>query len=102
MNSKRNKDVTLSDNLIPSPTDQSLPVTPDNNQPLKRELHVLNSGTREQSYVHKDSGNRIIHWDSLKSLIQTNLVCRKCGSDIVLKEYTVGIATKVELTCKKM
>ena len=72
MNRKRKEHVPLSDNLITAATDQFLPVTPDKIQPLKRELHVLNSGTREQSYVHKDSGNRIIHWDSLKSLIQKN------------------------------
>ena len=66
---------------------------------MSRELSSLNKRS-SRLYSNNDSGNRIIHWDSLQSLISSNLVCKKCFSDISITETTVGIATEVTLTCK--
>ena len=48
----------------------------------------------------KESGNRILHWNSLASLVTENLVCRICGSEVKFTEKTVGVATEVSLCCK--
>ena len=69
--------------------------------PLTRELLGLTNATRTRApYARQDSGNRIIHWDSLKSLISCNTVCKVCGSDVNIGETTIGIATQVVMTCK--
>ena len=66
-----------------------------------REAEKLNKGPRERNdYIKRDSGNRIIHWDSLQDMICTNSVCRQCGSNVYLDEFTTGLATQVRLTCQ--
>lgn len=68
---------------------------------FKRELNALTKpATREYAVRVKDSGNRIVHWDSLCSLITSNLVCKVCGGDIKLSDHTTGIATEINLSCK--
>ena len=54
---------------------------------------------REREYSTKDSGNRLVHWDSLRSLLCSNLCCNKCGASVKLCKRTVGIATQVEVIC---
>lgn len=67
---------------------------------LQRELSALTSTTRIYHSRSRDSGNRIVHWDSLCSMIGSNVVCRDCGGDVKLTEATTGIATQIKLTCK--
>ena len=67
---------------------------------LKRELEQLNCEKKERRCEMHDSGNRIVHWDSLKSILTSNLVCKQCGHDICVTENTIGIATEVQLGCK--
>ena len=73
---------------------------------LMKELRVLQDpGTDDEcinasfSRLHNDNGNRIIHWDSLKSLVCTNVKCKHCDGEVTLTECTTGIATVVNLTC---
>ena len=66
-----------------------------------RELKGLSEKDQKRNYVPRDSGNRIIHWNSMKSLICGNAVCKKCFGDLNLTETTVGIATEVTLHCKQ-
>ena len=75
-------------------------VTKANN--LTREMNKLHNETRDRSneYLKKCSGNRLIHWDSLKSLICTSTVCNQCGSSVYIDELTTGIATQIKLTCQ--
>lgn len=86
---------------------ESTPVSPENcNQSnrtnaLSREVASLEASARVYpSTRNNDSGNRIIHWDSHCSIISSNVVCRNCGSYVLLSETTVGIATQVKLTCQ--
>ena len=65
-----------------------------------RELKGLSTKPRIREYVPRDSGNRIIHWSSMKNLICSNANCKKCGGGLDLTETTVGIATEVTLYCK--
>jgi len=44
--------------------------------------------------------SRLVHFDSLKSIVESMAICRLCGSNLVLLEKTVGIATKVKLSCE--
>ena len=68
---------------------------------FQRELNALRKpATREYAVRMKDSGNRIVHWDSLCSMISENLVCKVCGGDIKLSDHTTGIATEINLSCK--
>jgi len=67
---------------------------------MSREMMSLEMTERVKPSERKDSGNRIIHWDSLHSLVSSNLGCKKCGADVSLTETTVGIATQIKLTCK--
>jgi len=69
---------------------------------LIREINELHKDTRDRSneYVKKCSGNRLIHWDSLKSLISTYTVCKVCGSSVYIDELTTDIATQIKLTCQ--
>ena len=81
----------------------TLPLTNEINKTNKlcREIEGLHKGPREQNnYTKRDSGNRIIHWDSLQSIICTNTICSQCGSNVYLNELTTGIATQVKLTCQ--
>ena len=75
-------------------------VTKANN--LTREMNKLHNETRDRSneYLKKCSGNRLIHWDSLKSLICTSTVCNQCGSSVYIDGLTTGIATQIKLTCQ--
>jgi len=66
----------------------------------KELLGLTNVRRKRPQHTCKDSGNRIVHWDSLKSLISSNMVCKMCGSDVNIGEKTVGIATQVVATCK--
>ena len=114
--------------FIPAPNINGLTVSPDdsssitstnkklliNNLPLtinckptirlKREIKNLHTSTQDDSSkmktLRKDSGNRLVHWDSLKSMIETNTRCCHCGNKLVLSELTIGIATKLSLTCQ--
>ena len=69
----------------------------------KKDLQTLQLAPRvykkDNTYNQNDSGNRLIHWDSLESMIQSNTKCTHCGSTVCLKENTIGIATSVQLTC---
>ena len=70
-------------------------------QKLQNEIRKLQLTSRERpDYKAKDSGNRLINWDSLNTLIRCNTNCARCGGDVVLREITTGIATSVYLTCK--
>ena len=69
---------------------------------IKGDIYKLGMGAREykkHEYVKKDSGNRLLHWDSLKNLICSNVQCSRCGLEVNLHENTIGIATQVGLTC---
>ena len=66
---------------------------------LSREVKSLNMNIKDREFSKKDSGNRIIHWDSMKSLVCSNLCCNRCGSGVKLNEKTVGIATQVGIVC---
>ena len=91
------------------------PVSPDS--PIKKQQNenskltkkdttmnreMLSLAKRKETIRHpeKDSGNRLVHWDSLKELLCTNLVCKKCGADVHVSEITIGIATQVSVACK--
>jgi len=66
------------------------------------ELKALTMGERRKKLYApnpKDTGNRVVHWDSLKKLVGDNTSCKSCGSEIKLTETTVGIATEVQLVC---
>ena len=69
---------------------------------LTREMNKLHNETRDRSneYLKECTGNRLIHWDSLKSLIRTSTVCHQCGSSVYIDELTTGIATQIKLTCQ--
>ena len=45
------------------------------------------------------SGNRLVHLNSLVSIIEENTVCKTCGSDVQLLEDTVGISTSLQIQC---
>ena len=82
---------------------QELTSTPANRTSIARELQRLNNDVREQpNNSSKDSGNRIVHWDSLKSLVSSNAVCKLCGSEIAMSEKTIGVATQVSLCCRNI
>ena len=72
---------------------------------FNKELRSLSLGPKGQKKIDTrvlppcDSGNRILHWDSLEELVESNTKCARCDSPISLKESTVGIATSVKLTC---
>ena len=88
------------------PPTESTPVSPENDNQsnrtnaLSREVASLHASARVYPSINNDSGNRLIHWDSLRSIVSSNVVCRHCGSDMLLSETTVGIATQVKLTCQ--
>ena len=67
---------------------------------MQRELKNLHAVARERTYLSNDSGNRLVHWNSLRDLICQNTKCKCCGGDIDLCESTVGIATAIQLKCK--
>ena len=81
----------------------NLPLTDCKTSP-KGDVHKLRMEAREyreeNKYIRKDSGNRLLHWDSLKNLICSNVHCSRCGSEVNLHENTIGIATQVGLTCR--
>ena len=86
----------------------NLPLTNNNNKNnlLQREINnLLNNDvpeypSKKKTTTPKDSGNRLLHWDSLKSTIENSTRCYKCGKNVVLTELTIGIATQVTLTCQ--
>ena len=49
--------------------------------------------------VHEFS-SRLIHFEPLKSSVELIDVYHMCGSEFIVKENTIGIATPVILTCK--
>ena len=70
---------------------------------MRRELKDLFKKDTNRKYMPScDSGNHIVHWDSVKNLISENCICKFCGSELDLMETTVGIATEVHLVCKKV
>ena len=70
---------------------------------MQWELKGLSMNERQkQTYVPKDSGNRVVHWDSLQRLVCENTKCKSCGHDVKLSETTVGIATQIQLVCKNV
>ena len=75
-------------------------LTNKNSSTMQKELSLLNKKERQYPCLPQDSGNRLVHWDSLKEMFSDNLVCRHCGSDVYINETTVGIATQVGLICK--
>ena len=46
----------------------------------------------------RDSGNRLLHWDSSKKLKCSSMQCSNCGSEVTLNEKKIGIATEAGLT----
>ena len=51
------------------------------------------------SSKQQSSGNRLVDLDSLVDMIEGNTVCRICGSDVKMRERTVGISTSIVLEC---
>ena len=66
----------------------------------KSTMKSLEGKPREIDYAPVDSGNRIIHFDSLRELIKSNVVCEFCGCEMRLAGDKVGIATQIVLSCK--
>ena len=83
----------------------NLPLTVNemDGQRTKKDLQTLHLAPRvyrkDEHATKKDSGNRIVHWDSLENLICCNTKCARCGCEVCLKESTIGIATSIRLTC---
>ena len=68
----------------------------ENYASVRKELTALSMGERPKRLYApkpKDTGNRVVHWESLKKLVCDNTSCKSCGSAINLTETTVGIAT---------
>ena len=63
---------------------------------LQLQFRVYNN----HHYSLKDSGNQIIHWDSLSDSIRFKTKCAQYGAAVSLHELTTGIATTDHLTCK--
>ena len=97
-----------------------LPITPDQSTTPRpstkcsREMKMLNRGEREhkknigagstddpQANPKISSGNRLLELRSLEDLIQQNTRCKICAGTLLLKEKTLGIATRLELNCRK-
>ena len=58
------------------------------NSSLQREIRSLITTTAKvRDSRARDSGNRIIHWDSLKTIIDYNLCCKVFGGDNKDKDY---------------
>ena len=58
----------------------------------------------EQQINNTDSqnlGNRLIDFHSLIDVVESNTLCRFCGSRVKVSEETVGIATSIKLNCTK-
>ena len=68
---------------------------------MSKELRMLDGSVkeREQKGTGTDSGNRLVHWDSMEKMISDNCVCKSCGGGLRLFESTVGVATEVALKC---
>ena len=69
---------------------------------LKREIRgLLETQLPERKYpkVGQDLGNRLIHWQSLQTLLHDNCQCKRCHGSVKLSECTVGISTEVILRC---
>ena len=66
----------------------------------KGDVHKLQMGPREykggSEYMPKDSGNRLLHWDSLKKLVRSNTRCSRCGSEVTLQEKTLELRHKLD------
>ena len=114
-NSKKYKTLTndevVTDNIVQATVSPDVEDKNDNDgltrQPtgkrstLRRELcGLITQNKSDERYQAKDNGNRLIHWDSLSSLISSNVCCKSCGSEVYLTESTTGIATEVKLKCK--
>ena len=72
-------------------------------QKLQNKICKLKPISREWTdyYSVKDSGNQLINWHSLNTLMRCNMNCARCGGDVMLQEkMTTGIATSVYVTCK--
>ena len=67
---------------------QSILLGPRNRKHINKEL------------LPKDSGNQILHWDSLQKLIETNIKCSHCDSTVSFDESAVEITMPTKLTCK--
>ncbi len=54
---------------------------------LPNEIRKLHLEPREytQHSTTKDSGNRLIHWNSLNKLIRCNTKCARCGGAVMLQ-----------------
>ena len=90
----KNKEQESKDNVPPTTKKKA----------FNKELRSLSLGPKirkkiDTKLLPKDSGNRTLHWDSLKELVESNTKCARCDSPISLKESTVGITTSVKLTC---
>jgi len=96
--------------------DESLPTSSVKKMPpCRRELKMLSSTSRirkTSTVVSPDNhaptesqeicgGNRLVDWESLRSMIENNTICIHCQSPLKLTEDTVGIATSIHLDCRK-
>ena len=94
-----------------------LPITPNQSitpsTKCSREIKKLNKREREytmnigtgtddpQANPKISSGNRLLELRSLEELIKNNTRCKICAGTLLLKEKTLGIATRLELNCGK-
>ena len=75
-----------------------------NESKMERELSRLNTIERKRSPAKEEKssfGNRLVHVESLRNNIESCAACKLCGGDLKLEESTIGIATTLELQCKK-
>ena len=98
---------------LPITPSQSTTPTPTPSTKCSRELKMLNRLEREypkniefgtddrQANPKISSGNRLLELRSLEDLIQQNTRCKICAGTLLLKEKTLGIATRLELNCRK-
>ena len=78
---------------------------PENNKTsMRRELKGLKVFERKKEIknvpVDDDTGNRLLHWQSLKKIVCENTSCKFCGGDIDLVDETVGIVSEIFLSCR--
>jgi len=74
------------------------------NRNMKRSTDEENVGTTIGDAPQDpkiSSGNRLLELDSLQDLIEDNTRCKLCMGTLSLNKKTLGIATRLELNCKK-
>ena len=68
---------------------------------IQKTSTVVSPDSHAPTEAQETGGNILVDWESLRSMVENNAICKHCQSPLKVTGETGGIATSTHLDCRK-